>query len=411
MPELDAAYNTVCTSTANNCGAVNTWVISCTGECSVSAPADEVIWGTCTTETNNCWEINTWTIQCGGTCSVTSAPIDNTQLGTSCTTEANNCGTTNTWSYTCEWICDVSAPADLQYCSCANPTSNYGVACTSEANICGDTWSGTIQCDGSCSATKPIISDADDDWIADCTDSCLWFDNDLIWTSCDDGSLQTKDDRYTNSCICEGTKIIPPQIVPKPENDTEEDHNSWGQDLWRNWTWGGNYCGDGELIEASWEECDDWNNIDGDWCSSNCEIEWWNRSALQAALINRQANETTWESIRDVDSQKTETIVNKSTNLTVVESLRDIRRYVTKLESLKEKYWDLGFYTDGTMKYMNYISLLMNGMTPMEQVDYGYQVIQKLEESDDYRFDDMDISRRVIMILLEGITKKVEQGT
>lgn len=31
------------------------------------------------------------------------------------------------------------------------------------------------------------------------------------------------------------------------------------------------FCGDGEV--DPWEQCDDWNNDDGDWCSSTCQIE------------------------------------------------------------------------------------------------------------------------------------------
>lgn len=40
-----------------------------------------------------------------------------------------------------------------------------------------------------------------------------------------------------------------------------------------NWAWWNNYCGDGVFMLMLWEECDDWNYLDWDGCSSNCMIE------------------------------------------------------------------------------------------------------------------------------------------
>ena len=36
-----------------------------------------------------------------------------------------------------------------------------------------------------------------------------------------------------------------------------------------------NYCWDRDLKTHLWEECDDWNWKDWDWCSINCECESW----------------------------------------------------------------------------------------------------------------------------------------
>ncbi len=47
--------------------------------------------------------------------------------------------------------------------------------------------------------------DSDGDGHCDAIDFCPGFDNDLIGTACDDGLVCTIDDRYNDSCNCEGT--------------------------------------------------------------------------------------------------------------------------------------------------------------------------------------------------------------
>jgi cysteine-rich repeat protein len=37
--------------------------------------------------------------------------------------------------------------------------------------------------------------------------------------------------------------------------------------------WGWPYCWDGVVQTYKFEECDDWNNINGDWCQSNCKVD------------------------------------------------------------------------------------------------------------------------------------------
>ena len=71
--------------------------------------------------------------------------------------------------------------------------------------------------------------------------------------TCDDGNDSTINDVYNASCLCKGTQI-----------------NTWG---WGGSAWGGNFCGDGEVFERLWEECDDGNYEDGDGCDRNCKIE------------------------------------------------------------------------------------------------------------------------------------------
>jgi len=59
----------------------------------------------------------------------------------------------------------------------------------------------------------PGAVDADNDGVCDQADACPDFDNSLIGTPCDDGSVCTYDDKWTSSCQCEGT----------PQADSDQD--------------------------------------------------------------------------------------------------------------------------------------------------------------------------------------------
>ena len=62
--------------------------------------------------------------------------------------------------------------------------------------------------------------------------------------------------------------------------------------------WGGiNHCGDWVLRVDLWEMCDDWNYLDNDWCSRNCEDESLVKTeeAVPVPTINpAKISDTTW---------------------------------------------------------------------------------------------------------------------
>jgi len=418
IPDLHPLYETACESAANNCWETQSWTINCNWICEAETPDDELIWVACSTQANNCGVVNTWVLQCGWICSVTSPPADNDNVWSVCYSEANNCWEITQWTLECTGECTAQAPSNVSDCSCSNPPSDYGVACESEANICWETTIGKIQCDWWCSATVPSESDEDSDGIIDCKDSCLWFDNDLIGTACDDGLGTTNNDRYSASCLCVWKRIVvmpDPELTPDPapKPDPVVKPNDWSS---RNntfrWTWWDNFCGDGNLLESSGEQCDDGNNISWDGCSSNCEIELGNRIVLEESLISyrSQAKETTREVLKEYNQRNGRTIA--STNYTVVDWVtltRDISYYLTKLKSLQSSFSTLRFFADGTMNYIDFLNVSLYGKDAHEQIEFIRNTVVKLEAADEAWYIDMNVSKQATIQILEAIAKKVEQ--
>ena len=82
--------------------------------------------------------------------------------------------------------------------------------------------------------------------------------------------------------------------------------------------WWDNYCGDWDLKVTLWEECDDWNGKNWDWCTINCECERWFDCLLSGLIVELEPewdqgdtiydNEEEWEnwSIDNEESQNNE---------------------------------------------------------------------------------------------------------